>query len=219
MTSHYDPALTPAYSYDCYRYSSTQYVRIATVDGSCPSGTTRTQKTHQSQLCGTSYTYYDCLSTCTGCSNCTDNASWTSAGTGYEKRTKKECNLSTCKCESSTIYQCAKGYYGSSTNGTSGCTICPMEETFSANGTTESAGTRFNSGCYIPAGTLFSDTTGSGEYPERCDYDGTAGLLACSLGDDDFCLSNDDCANLLTCNTTTNCCELRAVDGGDLVLP
>lgn len=222
MVSHYDPDMTPAYSFDCYKYSDTQYLKITTVDISCPSGTTRTKKTHVSQLCGASYTYYDCLPECTGCYNCTDNASWTAGNTGYEKRTKKTCNYDTCKCVSRTIYQCAQGYYGTSSNGTSGCTRCPRDgdSLLGTYGTTIAAGSRRISSCYIPAGASFSDTTGSGVYPDQCDYENDDFvILSCVIGDENFCLSNDDCGVLQTCNTITNCCSSSLIEGGDLVMP
>lgn len=100
-----------------------------------------------------------------GCSNCTTSA-WSAAGTGYEKRTVATCNCKTCN--KSTEYRCARGYYGSSMNGTTGCSRCPASG--GAYGTTASAGSTAITACYIPSGTSFSDTTGSGTYTGNCYY-------------------------------------------------
>ena len=218
--SHIDPTHTPAYTRTCYRYSSTQYLRITSVPGSCPSGTTREIKKHTSALCGASYTYYDCKSECTGCSNCTDNATWTAGNTGYEKRTTKTCNYDTCNCETGTAYRCATGYYGSPRSETSGCTRCPRDGDvlLGPYGTTDSAGKKSVISCYIPAGTEFSDGTGDGVYPDQCNYEEDGYELRCAIGDEGFCMSNDDCGMLEICSTSTNCCTVRAISGGDIIV-
>ncbi len=162
----------------CYRVPSTgKYVRIWTLaSGSvCPSGFAVETLTHYSQVCPLNiFQYEDCVTQCSGCSNCEDTGTWGAGNTGYEKRTKKTCNMTSCSCETSTVYRCARGYYGTSTNGTSGCTRCPRIDTadlFSPFGTTDSAGQISVYNCYIPAGTAFQDATGSGIYPDQCDYE------------------------------------------------
>lgn len=162
----------------CYQVPSTgKYVRIWTLaPGSvCPSGFAVDTLVHDSQVCPQNiFDYEDCVTSCSGCSNCEDTGTWGAGNTGYEKRTRKTCNTSTCICETSTVYRCAKGYYGSSTNGTSGCTRCPRLDTsdlFSPFGTTDSAGQVTVYSCYIPAGAGFQDATGSGIYPDQCDYE------------------------------------------------
>ncbi len=97
------------------------------------------------------------------CKNCT-TGSWGAAGTGYEKRTY--CNSSTCT--QTTQYRCAAGYYGTSTNGTSGCTSCKTAT--SNNSATSTAGSTVITSCYIPSGTSFSDDKGSGTYNANCYY-------------------------------------------------
>lgn len=96
------------------------------------------------------------------CSNCTASGSWSAYSTGYEKYTGQgcDCSGSTATCKTITNYRCAKGYYGKTTNGTTGCSPC------AAPATTRSAGSEDISSCYIPEGT-YSDTTG--KYAMNCD--------------------------------------------------
>lgn len=99
------------------------------------------------------------------CSNCTSDTSWSSAGTGYMKKVTRTCDCGVCK--ESTAYQCASGYWGSSTNGTSGCTQCPTwsgvytnsARTALARGTCSSGVTAIT-GCYVIPGTYY-DATGT----------------------------------------------------------
>lgn len=104
---------------------------------------------------------YTCVEkTCTGC---TSDTSWSSAGTGYMKKVTRTCNCGTCSA--TTAYQCASGYWGSSTNGTSGCSPCPpwskvytsSAKTQEARGTS-SSGTTDIAGCYIIPGTYYDET-------------------------------------------------------------
>ena len=101
-----------------------------------------------SPSCPTSKT---CPSTC-------PSTEWSAGNTGYEKR----CN-SSYQCE----YRCAAGYYGSTLNGTSGCTVCPV---VMGGRTSDPGSNRLITDCYIPSGTSFSDTTGSGTYTSDCHY-------------------------------------------------
>ena len=66
--------------------------------------------------------------------------------------------------------------------------------------------------CYIAAGTGFSDGTGSGIYPEQCDYESDGFVVTgCAIGDTDYCTSNSDCDAFERCNTTSHCCELNLI--------
>lgn len=133
---------------------------------SCPSG--YTLKKIAIEHCGLFQEQFmscECV-----CSDCTSDSSYTDAGTGYQKKINRNCNCSsgTATCTTTTVYQCAVGYYGSSTNGTSGCTRCPSSG--GTYGTTDAAGSKSITNCYIPSGTEFSDTSGIGNYTGKCYY-------------------------------------------------
>lgn len=81
------------------------------------------------------------------------STTWSSASTGYEKRTNATCDEYTGNCNKITEYRCAAGYYGSSSNGRTGCTACP-------SGSTSSAGSTSRSSCCTSASSG-SDATGS----------------------------------------------------------
>ncbi len=107
--------------------------------------------------------YPDCSS---GCTNC-DTTAWTASGTGYQKQTVATCNTTFCECTKTTQYRCAAGYYGSSTNGTSGCKRCPSSDGVSGSA---NAGSTVITSCYLPTGTNFSNATGNGTYTSNCYY-------------------------------------------------
>ncbi|MDE6250295.1 MAG: hypothetical protein K2M34_01510 [Alphaproteobacteria bacterium] len=155
----------------CARISGASMYRERTCT-SCKAGHTKVQvgKLFPQGGCpanSTSQQYYHYTCDCK-CSNCNETSSWTAYGTGYQKYTGQACDCSsgTAQCKTTTKYRCAAGYYGSSTNGTSGCTQCPTPGT-SPNGATSV------SQCYIPGNTSYSDTTGTFAYKCNCAYDGT----------------------------------------------
>ncbi len=117
------------------------------------------------------------------------------------RRVKMDCNTGKCSCKTtSTTYACSAGYYGTATSSSAGCTKCPDNATCAGGnnstfvcdkvyykwvntcrpcplsdngvrGTTASTGATLITDCYLPAGTAFSDDTGSGIYTSRCYYD------------------------------------------------
>lgn len=102
------------------------------------------------------YTYKKCI--LSDCVSCASDTSWSTAGTGTEKRTYRDCDP--CDgCIESTSYRCIADYYGSNGN----CTPCP------SSGTSATGSTAITS-CYIPSGSRFSDSTGSGTYTDKCYY-------------------------------------------------
>ena len=136
--------------------------------------------------------YYKCTSghlwtpvsgqTC-GSDNCI-SSSWSAHRTGYEVQTYRYCSSSTCVSE--TRYRCAKNYYGTSTNGTSGCSKCSSSDDNIATksgskwvstgeksqGFTNAAGntTAVNT-CYIPrlgGSEMYLDSTGAYEFNSNC---------------------------------------------------
>ncbi|MBQ8293892.1 MAG: hypothetical protein IJX89_00710 [Alphaproteobacteria bacterium] len=134
---------------------------------SCEVGYTRTQ-TSATFRCGSSsstMTYYYCKQDCNGCTDCTSDAYWSAGNTGYQKKVTRTCDCNTCY--SSTSYRCAAGYYGSSTNGTSGCTICPSDNSMTG---TSAAGSTSITSCYIVVGDQMEDSTGTYEYTSNCYY-------------------------------------------------
>ena len=114
--------------------------------------------------CSNTITANTCVQDCTGCTDCS-TTSWTASSIGYQERTYATCNCNTCT--KTTQYRCAAGYYGSSTNGTSGCTRCP-----SSGGVygTSAAGSTAITSCYIPSGTSMTDDVGVYEYTSKCYY-------------------------------------------------
>lgn len=108
------------------------------------------------------------------------------------------CNPTGTSCAACTTYRCNAGYYGTATSGSGGCTVCPANascsggngSTFICNqgyyksgsacarcpasggvyGTTKSTGATSITACYIPSGTAFTDTGGSGSYTGDCYY-------------------------------------------------
>lgn len=108
------------------------------------------------------------------------------------------CTPSGTSCSACTSYKCDVGYYGTATSSSSGCTECPANATCSGGnkstffcvkgyyktgstcsqcpasggvyGTTATAGATSITECYIPSGTLFFQTNGSGEYTGDCYY-------------------------------------------------
>lgn len=123
-----------------------------------------------------SYSYTSCEKNCSS-SNCYPD-SWKALRTGYESRTNRSCSVTgpNGTCNTSTQYRCAAGYYGSSTNGTSGCTQCPTwtgiytnsARTILARGTS-SAGATAITGCYVVPGTYY-DATGTIRITGNCTY-------------------------------------------------
>lgn len=116
-------------------------------------------------VCSNASSMISGLYTCVAktCSNCTSDTSWSSAGTGYMKKVTRTCNCGTCSA--TTAYQCASGYWGSSTNGTSGCSQCPTwSKVYTSSAKTQeprgtsSSGTTDIEGCYIIPGTYYDET-------------------------------------------------------------
>lgn len=92
---------------------------------------------------------------CDPCHTCNNQKGWQDLGNGYMQRVKScsHNNFLPTVCNSEIEYQCAPGYYGTTYNGTSGCTKCP-------NSCTSPAGSTAASQCYIDASTQICDDTG-----------------------------------------------------------
>lgn len=112
---------------------------------------------------GTCTPYPDCFN---GCPDCNTTA-WSAHSSGYEKRAVATCDTTFCTCTKKTEYRCAAGYYGTSTNGASGCTRCPS---FGGGYGSSAAGSTVITNCYISSGSSFAESTGSGTYTSNCYY-------------------------------------------------
>lgn len=120
------------------------------------------------------YTYCDCI-----CDNCKDDTTWSSAGkAGYLKKATRRCICSsgtpTCTIVK-TDYKCNAGYYGSSTNGTSGCTKCPTTEEGGAGKSDDDViysevGSTQITDCYVGALSFITDTSGEFMFVDDCYY-------------------------------------------------
>lgn len=107
---------------------------------------------------GVTYTLWQNCEACPSCGTCVSDTDFRAAGTGYQVRTIRTCN---CGCHATSVYRCAPNYYGTSSDGKSGCTQCP------SNGQS-SAGTGNIRGCYITGG---SDTSGTFTFTNgACNY-------------------------------------------------
>lgn len=120
---------------------------------------------------------YDCYNPCD--ETCTANTSCAAYSTGYQKCTTTSCTpdfyTATCTSSTKTTYRCAAGYYGSSTNGTSGCTRCPYVGTNALNQMTlvygtSTAGSTSQTSCYASTSSSIKDTSGIYQYTNNCYY-------------------------------------------------
>lgn len=118
-------------------------------------------KQESTEHCDKRFYYYTC-SICTKCDTCVSE-DWTNSSPGYQYKTNASCNESTCTCTKTTSYRCASNYYGTSTNGSTGCSACPD------NGKSDPGSETIDS-CYKSSGTQFSDTYGNFYYTETCHY-------------------------------------------------
>ncbi len=100
----------------------------------------------------------------------TETSNWTRVSFNvmyqYQETKTYECDGS---YTSSFAYRCASGAYGTargssySIGNLSGCSRCP-------SGGTSSAGSTSITSCYIPSGTAFNETSGTGTYTQNCYY-------------------------------------------------
>ena len=109
-------------------------------------------------------------------SSCINAGPWESCaspyGGTYENRNVengKYCSNHEAYCSSIVQYQCARGYYGSPTSCTAGCTSCPTYTTI--YGTTDSGGATTASGnCYVSSSYPLGNSTGSFVFDSNCYY-------------------------------------------------
>ncbi len=131
----------------------------------CRTGFTLVEKTGYDSKTGCSYEYSVCEKSCTGCSNCASDTTWSAGDAGYERLATRRCDCNTCK--TSWEYRCAAGYWGTTTNGTSGCTQCSPAHNMNA---TSSPGATAITSCYLAAGDNGADSAGSFTFTQDCYY-------------------------------------------------
>lgn len=150
----------------CYKAPS-GIIYLVNTCTSCAAGHTLTDVPLRDIIseCDVATTVKLCCRTCTACTS--DNEYSASGTDGYDRKAIRTCDCNTgCKISRYT-YRCAAGYYGTSTDGKTGCTRCPL----SAGGThgTSPAGKIDITSCYIPSGS-FLELSGSGTYTDDCPY-------------------------------------------------
>ncbi len=151
---------------------ATSWLRLSPTCAACNSGYKLTTRSHEydirsdvTSVCGSSCTDgigYATYQVCEKCTlTCTSDTSWTTVRTGYEKRTVCSNGCGTDE------YRCAAGYYGTSTNGSTGCNKCPSSGGVDGQ---SAAGSTAITSCYIPKNTTLSDSTGKYQYTSDCYY-------------------------------------------------
>lgn len=107
------------------------------------------------------------------CDNCESDGNWTRVSAGYERRISRYCTCDrTATCSQSYSYRCAAGYWGNTTNGTTGCTKCTGSWTGANNVTvypTSNPGSIAITGCYFPMGD-YKDAYGNFTLTQPCDW-------------------------------------------------
>ena len=163
----------------------TEYSDASDMSGTC------TEYAAPQRINGANVYYYECTECDTGshlesqtlrvsdagnCSltfnTCEDNCAsvdcpygaWTSNGPGYEYQVINTCDQSdgTCVDSGSKNYRCADSYYGSTTNGTSGCSPCPKIEGI------QSVSNEERSDCCVSKGSTGTDEFGDFQLKNEC---------------------------------------------------
>lgn len=118
-----------------------------------------------------------CSISTTGCTDC-NSTDWDSTGTdGYEYKINAMCSVINNKCSKTVLYRCAAGFYGTTTNGTSGCRGCPYADmwddsrlvTRSARNSVAGSSPE-EANCFVPGGTSkkFYDVAGTFQLSQDC---------------------------------------------------
>lgn len=110
------------------------------------------------------------------CGNaCALRSKWVDKSTGYQEYHKFSCNSSDVCVESITQYRCAANYYGTTSNGTSGCAACPAGKVCPAGSTSVSACSSNCTGNQYKDGNTCKDCPDPREYvifPDDAEWNG-----------------------------------------------
>ncbi len=101
------------------------------------------------------------------CTDCNTNVVWTAdIRAGAEKRYADKCDIPSITCKANTEYRCAAGYYGSAPF------LCNDCKTATGNSAaTSQAGQASDvTSCYLPAGYIGNDASGTYTYTANCFY-------------------------------------------------
>lgn len=129
----------------CIINSNAVALNIGDLQPDIPIANPQCSKSTYWEICSTLTTteYIGCsTSECLKCENSslsstTPNSYGVLQDSNYTYKANCEGWQSTCSCHNSTSYTCGKGYYGTATSFTSGCTACPANATCNGgNGST-----------------------------------------------------------------------------------
>lgn len=147
-------------------WGSRRRYRITNVFTTCPTGTAK----YPVKYCSCQREASGCRTlSCTACLS----LEWTELRDGYQSRQIGGiCSDNTCTsngiCHEPEIeYRCAPGYYGTTTDGATGCAPCPAAP---AGAQTSAGGSTKITDCYIPGKVSYSDSNGTFEYTSNCHY-------------------------------------------------
>lgn len=133
-----------------------------TFENECPDGVENCICTNTIPKKCTATDIFDTLPSWATSYGCGINYWVTTGNTGYEKNTALTVTDGTC-IRANTNYRCASGYYGTTSNGSSGCTKCPSPGTSQADATIPTQ-------CYVPSDTPQSEDSGNYIFTQDCYY-------------------------------------------------
>ncbi len=114
--------------------------------------------------------WHECQPICSECANCHSDTSWNNVSTGYQSKATRTCICGDCNV--SYEYRCADGYWGTTTNGISGCTMCPVLDdkvAIKTYGVSIAGNNRDITSCYLKPGN-YNDYTGGFSVSSNCGY-------------------------------------------------
>ncbi len=171
-----------AISYKCYK-NTTGTTYFITTCTKCDTGYKLTSASHTPGItCSNALTYNTCTKESGGSTggggtcnmaNCTQAKSGWEAhnSTGYEVLNYYACVNDVCT-PSPRQYRCAKYYYGTSTNGTTGCTQCPLSGSGSPEPGDSIPGSNTQiTDCYLRSGRSGKDDIGYFKVTDDCYHD------------------------------------------------